>query len=174
MKEQFIHNEIWTLTFGAAFQRVNIYKSSVNDEKIKENIKKALRAFIVKLADKDYSGLTLNDDKHVKNIYRIHEFSKKYKRHLNNGALNFGVCQKLLNLYLKYVWCLGKIKTPPHFPVDRRIQEKLGMNPITSWTKYKDHKPYMKVIDFARTRQGQHKTIADLELIIFERRVKTN
>jgi hypothetical protein len=32
MKETYLNNEIWTLTFGAAFQRANVYEKSATDD----------------------------------------------------------------------------------------------------------------------------------------------
>lgn len=49
-------------------------------------------------------------------------------------GVTFGVAQKLLNLYLKYLWCLGEIDTPPHCPVDSRILVTVGL-PNVRWSK---------------------------------------
>jgi hypothetical protein len=63
------------------------------------------------------------------------------------GKINFGIAQKMLNLYLKYMWSLGNIQEPPHFPVDRIIQIKLIRTSqttrdypikIEAWTQFDD------------------------------------
>jgi hypothetical protein len=43
------------------------------------------------------------------------------KTSLGELGYKYGVAQKLLNLFLKYLWCLGTIAEPPHCPVDRII-----------------------------------------------------
>ena len=35
MKGQFLNNELWTLTVGAAFQRASLYKNNVAEEEMK-------------------------------------------------------------------------------------------------------------------------------------------
>ena len=99
--------------------------------------------------------------------------SENFSEILNNGSFSFGVCQKILNLYLKFQWCLDLIKsTPPHFPVDRRIQSALKIPNIVSWTTDMGEKEYMDIIKIARDKlkQFNKENIADLELYLFERR----
>lgn len=48
---------------------------------------------------------------------------------LNEGCLSFGVGQKMVNSYLKYLWCAGRIPTPPHCPFDDIIIRKLSLPP---------------------------------------------
>lgn len=136
MKNAFIQNEIWTLTFGAAFQRANIYENTFPEiEKV--YFKQKLRGMVENVILHDYQK-PVDDNRHIENIYRLSEFSKNFAPILRNGQINFGVSQKLLNLYLKYQWCLGFIPEPPHFPVDRRIQETLRLLPVVSWTQMVD------------------------------------
>lgn len=173
LKHNFISNEIWTLTFGGSFQRASIYKDDVLDEH-KSNFKSDIRSFVEKELLPLYSKESISDLEHITQIYKLGEFSKKHEHILKKGSLNFGVCQKILNLFLKYKWCLGDIPTPPHFPVDRRIQENIKYNPIVSWTKFKDEKDYMKIVNFVRDIKSENESIAEYELVHFERGVKTN
>lgn len=41
--------------------------------------------------------------------------------YIKGGKLLFGRAQKMLNMYLKYLWCAGMIDTPPHCPFDDRV-----------------------------------------------------
>jgi hypothetical protein len=173
MKNQFIKNELWTLTFAAAFQRANVYKDKVTEE-AKQELKTRTREYIeVKLLSK-YTSSQLSDEAHLAAIKDLSTFTKEFSKILQGGQLNFGVSQKMLNLFLKYQWCLNEIPTPPHFPVDRRIQESLKIHPITSWTSYTDEKEYMQIIQAARKKAKHNQSIAELELEIFERRFKTS
>ena len=85
--------------------------------------------------------------------------------------------EEMLNLFLKCQWCLGNIKEPPHFPVDRIIQQKLneqaklkGLSKLEllPWTQFKDETHYSKVINHARALNIT--TPAKLELKLFQRR----
>lgn len=171
MKEKFIYNEIWTLTFGAAFQRAYVYLADVGNDK-KEIFKRGVREFIEDNLDHQYS-IPMDDSQHIKNIYSLAEYTSSFKELLTERRLNFGVSQKLLNLHLKYLWCLEKISIPPHFPVDRRIQEITGFSPIVNWTEFSDEIEYMKIINHVRKKVKVKQTIAEFELEHFERRVKT-
>lgn len=171
MKEKFLNNEFWTLTFGAAFQRANVYKANVSDKQ-KSDFKLLTRAFIEDSLLNHYLTDEISDDLHIDNINKLSEFTKQFQNILQNGKLNFGVSQKMLNLYLKYLWCNNKITEPPHFPVDRRIQENIGFRPVVSWTKFNDSIDYMRIINFVR-KKNEYPTIAEFELYHFERRVKT-
>lgn len=171
MKETFIQNEIWTLTFGAAFQRANIYEDSATDLE-KRHFKTKLRGDVENMVS-SYYHKPVDDSQHLQNIYEISNYSQHFASILQGGKLNFGVSQKILNLYLKYQWCLGNIPEPPHFPVDRRIQETLGLYPIISWTQMDNEKDYMKVINRVRASIDDKGSIAAYELKHFERRNRT-
>ena len=91
----------------------------------------------------------------------------------NNFRFNIGHSQKLINILLKYYWCLGWLKNePPHCPLDRIVLSKAqikseGKTP--SWTKMdsiEDYKKYIKEIK----KIADPKSIAIWELEIFNRR----
>jgi hypothetical protein len=172
MKNQFVKNELWTLTFAAAFQRANVYRDKVTEEE-KQEFKTRTRAYIEDKLLSKYVSSQLSDDEHLASIKDLSDFTKAFSGILQGGQLNFGVSQKMLNLFLKYQWCINEITTPPHFPVDRRIQESLKIYPITSWTTYTNEKEYMNIIQAARKKAKPNQSIAELELEIFERRFKT-
>lgn len=172
MKEQFIENLVWSNTVGAAFQRATVYKSKDLDINLKNAFKGDLHQHIKALSETDYL-VKVDDGKHIENIKAISEFTaKNHGKILTENKLNFGVSQKLLNLYLKYKWCLGHINVPPpHFPVDRMIQGLLKVDKIDAWTKMGDEKSYIKVIEHAekyRVANG-YNSLAELELDLYNR-----
>ncbi len=173
MKEQFILNEIWTLTFGAAFQRASVYKNDIDDTE-KQSLKTAIRSYIEEVLEPHYKNGNVTEKQHIENIFLLSNHTRDFAEILNGGQLNFGVSQKLLNLHLKYLWCLDKTAIPPHFPVDRRIQETLKLKPILPWTDFQDEKDYMRIINAVKQKLDKDfKTVAEYELKHFERRVKT-
>lgn len=165
LKQEYLLNEIWGLTIAGAFQRANIYKDN-QSEKLKNEFKQSLQVLIQDIASKYVK--VISEEIHVKNIQTISTFEHKG---LQNSHLNFGISQKLLNLYLKYLWCLDRIKTPPHFPIDRIIQEQLGITKIEPWTQMKNEKEYFKVINIAKEQAKERNvSLAELELELYKRR----
>lgn len=172
MKEKFLINEFWTLTFSAAFQRANVYNKNIPDSD-KSLFKTKTREYIENTLLSHYLKNEVSDELHIDNINKLSGFTEQFSSILQNGKLNFGVSQKMLNLYLKYLWCHNKIIEPPHFPVDRRIQENIGFRPVVSWTQFTDSIDYMRIINFVRKNNSEFPSIAEFELKYFERRVKT-
>jgi hypothetical protein len=170
-KMKFIQDEIWLVTFNAAFQRANVYKKGA-DEQQKMYLRNMLKGDMELQILSDYQN-EVSDERHLENIYSIKTRSQDFYEILNNGSFSFGVCQKILNLYLKFQWCLDRIKlAPPHFPVDRRIQIALKIQNIVSWTTEMGEEEYMAIIKTARgkLKQFNMENIAELELFLFERR----
>ncbi|WP_010520897.1 hypothetical protein [Aquimarina agarivorans] len=170
MKQKFINKEIWLLSTMGAFQRANIYRQQVS-ETVKSEFKANLHAFINQLIENVYKT-NLSEEKHIKMIWSVSEYTKNnFTSVLNKGQLNFGVSQKLLNLYLKYLWCLECIPTPPHFPVDRIIQNKLKVPKLYAWTQIESEKPYLEIIQHAKQvlQNSTYSSLAELELHTFNR-----
>jgi hypothetical protein len=164
MKKDFLKSEMWLLTVGGAFQHAKIYKQQ-SVEKERAAFRNELRREVISISSTYESKVSEND--HLKNITRITQIENST---LNNGHLNFGIGQKALNLYLKYLWCLGEIPTPPHFPVDRIIQQLLQFYPIISWTHINNSREYMLIIDHAKKQaERENCSLAELELKMFKR-----
>jgi hypothetical protein len=175
MKKNFLNNEIWMLTFGASFQRAYAYVERASEETkilFKSNTTVVVENMLVQ-----YKIGKVTDEQHITNIKELSNSTKQYSEIFNGGQINFGIAQKMLNLYLKYQWCLGNIAEPPHFPVDRIIQQKLNEQAklkgfpkleLLPWTQFKDEKHYSKVINHARSLKILPP--AQLELKLFKRR----
>ena len=90
---------------------------------------------------------------------------------LGEHGYKFGVAQKVLNLALKYYWCLGHIIEPPHCPVDRIIIDKTIYRGKINWTQILTEEEYLKVISAIKSLAEQQKfTIAQWELYNYVRR----
>lgn len=182
MKAEFLNNELWILTFGGGFQRANVYKGKIVSTKGRKAFRDALRVKIEAIVEDQYHEV-ISEEKHIQNIQSIVDFSKTQTIEGKNIPINFGIAQKLFNLYLKYCWCSGRLNAiPVHFPVDRLIQDKLNkeakkleipMRKLKAWTQFEDQEDYKKVIEFAKTVRAQkypEKSLAEMELEIFTRR----
>ncbi len=169
MKDKFIENELWILTFGGGFQRVKIYKKGVN-AKTRSNFRDKLKNRARVLVKEYYEEKECSSQNHINNLIEFSAWTgEEFASILNNGKLNIGVTQKIINLYLKYLWCLGKVKTPPHCPFDRIIISKLIKTNIPAWTKIENVERYCTLIEKAREKAGTL-SIAEWELGIFARR----
>ena len=168
-RKEFIQSEVWILSTLGAFQRANIYKEGITEIK-KKHFRFKLKEYITNVLVDDYRH-DVNEKKHIENIENLSKFSKKFNSILQGGQLNFGVSQKLLNLYLKYLWCMDMVATPPHFPVDSIIQKKLRVSNPVPWTRMTTSDDYLRIIDVAKELLPNHtyKTIAELELHLFDR-----
>jgi hypothetical protein len=170
LKQDFLYNEIWLLSFGGAFQHVRIYKPNVK-EKDKTAFRQALKVFISEHILPQYKK-KVGEMAHVLNIEAIRAASEDWSKILNGNKLNVGASQKLLNLLLKYLWCLNEAATPPHCPLDRIIQQKgLISNSPVNWTTLNDMDDYLHImhkIKQAANEKGQ--SIAEWELTLFNRR----
>lgn len=180
MKKQFINSEIWILTFAGGFQRANVYKDNPS-EKARLAFRQAIRSHIETLVATQYHN-SVSEEGHLQNIWEISRKANKLKIDGLEANLNFGIAQKLLNLYLKYRWSLGTLKAePPHFPVDRMIQEALNREAkkygvkllkIEPWTQFDSEEKYLAVIRFAEALLSKNilpnvMSIAELELYLF-------
>ena len=171
-KEFFLRNEFKMLTLSASFARANIYNDFVKNiketeaEKKKAELRKTIFEFIDNLIDSHYSKTKVDEDGHIWNILELRKKSKKHAEILNEGYLKFGICQKLLNLYLKYHWCSGLIDfEPPHFPLDRLIQEKKLKKVLDNWTDLDNPETYKDIIN--NPLFGDPDKLAEMELTTY-------
>jgi hypothetical protein len=121
---------------------------------------KAFRTKIVQLAE-GYVDNSVTGDQHIRNVSESADsVSKACPQYLRKDCPRFGVAAKALSLYLKYLWCVGKIKEPPHCPFDRRIIDalhRLQKLPAKlrdlSWTQM-DEGTYRQLVIEAEKRIG--------------------
>ena len=166
-QQGFLKDEIWLLTFNGAFQRNKVYiKNTI--EKQRKSFREGLRGYIEDVIHPAYQK-KVNDQNHGAYIISIIDYTRSFSHLLNNGELNVGAVQKLLNLSLKYYWCLGWLPEPPHFPVDSRIQKCIPAKSRKNWTAINSLEEYRTIIDCARGLLIKSESIATWELYKFKR-----
>ena len=173
-REEFIRQEILMLvTLGALASRSGrnpTYRKKQVDEKQVEfdNAKEEFRKCLKKRLEgygKEYRYCNVKEEDHEKNIESLASImSHCHGGILKDGRFRIGSAQKALNLYLKYLWCLGKIDMPPHCPIDGVILEYLKCD--DKWTELDCIKKYRHIIKKAKERAGAH-PLACWELTTF-------
>ena len=162
-KLEFLKSQIFSLTISAAFRQGRgnpVYNKKI----VTENFKKKFYVFLMnKLEGYEfiYKG-GVEGGKHIENIEGLQtEINKEYGHILYKNNISFGRVQKLINLYLKYLWTLGRIPVPPHCPFDSIIISELKAG-VPPWTKQSFKKEdYGKLVGLAKNKS---KNIAEWEL----------
>jgi hypothetical protein len=97
-------------------QRARVYADGSTEES-KKSFREDLRSELERL-ENEYRQ-QVSEEKHIQNILTLSSrLSSGHKDILQKGCFRLGLAQKALNLYLKYLWCLGFIPEPPHCPFD--------------------------------------------------------
>lgn len=166
-KDEFVRNAHWADSIGSAFQRSYAYKKNTNAE-----LKRAFKAELFELVKKielGYINQEVNEKAHLKNIHKLREFTREYSDLFQKEVLKYGICQKLLNVYLKERWCAGKLsKQPPHFPVDRLIQVKLKLKTLINWTQIDSENEYMEIVNRVKVAaEEKGLSLAEIELLAY-------
>jgi hypothetical protein len=142
----------------AALQRNKVYVS--DDEYSFRSQFREEWATLIRNEAKPYRevGRSISDDEHCAAIQHIaDELSERFSEHLVGRRLRFGTSQKAFNCYLKYLWALGEIATPPHCPIDGVVLKRVGIS--DSWTRCDSREQYMGWINAIR----QHLTLSEWE-----------
>ena len=168
-KASFIDHEIWILSFGGGFQRANVYARNVDKMK-KPEFRAAIREKVSTIVADKYRKSTVSSSEHINVLVEIKDWiDSHFSLILRNDEIKFGVVQKLVNLYLKYKWCMNLIDRPPHCPFDRIIIEKLKLLNPPNWTEINDIDTYKTLVEKA-TKAAKPLSIAEWELDVFSRR----
>ena len=151
-QEQFLRDELFSLTLMATVQRAHVYVPNA-DDKARSNFQKGLRSSLERLQIA-YCGPVSEED-HIRNITALSEkLSRDYGDVLSGRRFRIGTAQKALNLYLKYLWCIGKVPIPPHCPFDYRVIAKLPQCRGINWTALDDPAQYQALVTAAKAKAG--------------------
>jgi hypothetical protein len=170
-KERYLRNELQTLSILGALGRSRTYLKTVSEED-KASFRNALRFKIDEISE-NYRT-TVSEEGHILNIIKLSdELTSQFPNCLIKERFRIGIAQKVLNLYLKYLWCLGLIPTPPHCPFDSIVIKHLYGCGDLSWTSIDSIEDYKKLVNAAKeTANG--KSIAEWELKIWTDSIQGN
>jgi len=150
--DRFLRNELLTLSILGALGRSKTYSKSASEQD-KNDLRGALRRELIETA-REYTT-RVNETQHLSNIEKLADgLTAQFASCLANGRFRIGIAQKVLNLYLKYLWCLGAIPEPPHCPFDATILRKLPGCADLTWTSIDTMADYKKLVAAAKTQAG--------------------
>jgi len=176
-RDEFLIAELMQFTISASFQTRNEYFPIYNYECLDLNTAKNLRNDIKDFLFQYVNNYKPIDEKgHIDKIKELSDIiSRKYNKILNNGRFRIGISQKIINLFLKYMWTIGKIDMPFHCPIDNIIKTKVikGIKNITlkDWTEFDTINDYLDYIEIIRLKSIEANiSIAEWELENWKRR----
>ena len=153
-QREFIDGQLFAMTLAATAQRSNLYSEKLTDAQRKP-FQESLRAGLEDIS-REYK-ISVSDELHIKNIQDLSDkLSIKHSALLHSGKMKFGHAQKALNLYLKYLWCLGRSVAPPHCPIDSIVLRKIPKYTEVRWTKLDSSLQYLAIIMAARNEATKH------------------
>jgi len=176
-KHAFLLNEIFTSSINAGLQTRNrdypVYKKDLTDFKAKENMILCIRIFLLGYI-KDFD--TIDEEGHKEKISLMAKhITDNYIPILHNGEFRIGISQKIINLFLKYLWCCGWVKEPFHCPFDSIIKVRLingdSFVQLTDWTRMNSMDEYDNYVKRAKgLAEASNCSIPAWELKVWNRR----
>jgi len=169
-KQDYLVKELWILAWGASVQRANLYRKGIEPgSKDTRLFREKLISYLSSQVIPAYREAGIKEEHHYTHIDDLVAYGNGVgDKVLGQFGYKYGVAQKLLNLALKYYWCLGEIAEPPHCPVDRIVLDKTKFNG-TSWTNIVQRSDYQAIIEDLKRRAGTQ-SIAMWELSTYSRR----
>ncbi|MDP2852700.1 MAG: hypothetical protein Q8O28_00485 [Smithellaceae bacterium] len=169
----FVMNELWTMAWAGSVQRANLYKKNadINSEDVKRFRDSLIKYIKAHLIPQYFEGCS--EEQHYGNIESLIEQAKEDvgQNILTDGSYRYGIAQKLLNLALKYYWCLGEINAPPHCPVDSIVINQTKYKDEIKWTKIRERSEYQKIIEAIKEKATEQQlSIPEWELELFNKR----
>jgi len=172
-KTKYLVRELWILAWNASVQHAAIYKPGAwkNQRDQIDTFKNKVIDYIRERIIPQYKE-TVEELHHCENISGLIDYANEVDTGvLGKDGYKYGVAQKVLNLALKYYWCLGQIKEPPHCPVDKIVIDKTVYRGRVNWTQILKEKEYLGIISAIRAlARKEDCSIAQWELNNYERR----
>jgi hypothetical protein len=114
-------------------------------------LRRALRELAARYSD------PVSEEEHIQNIKALAKrISERCAAILEDRNFRLGPAQKAFNVYLKFLWCDGRISPPPHCPFDSELIGKLKLPPgcQVKWTMLDDEKSYRDWVSAAKVQAG--------------------
>lgn len=162
-KNTFLVRAAFGSTLMGTAQRGNLYRDGSSDpsrDEFREGLRAALEALAVKYKKR------VSSHQHSTNIEKLSkDLSAAHKKALKGGRFRIGSAQKALNLYLKFMWCLGCVERPPHCPFDARVLSKIPNCNGVKWTSLDSIDEYRRIVGEAEQKaKAENLSLAEWEM----------
>ena len=166
-KEKFLSDEMFSMTLAATVQRASIYiKGAIEEDK---SIFRRDFQIALELLSQQYREEHVPDSVHCENIEMLAKnLSAKHGGVLTNSRFRIGSAQKAVNLYLKYMWCLGRLPMPPHCPIDAVVLSHVPNCSAVRWTKIDTVTEYVEIIEKVKVIAGDA-SLSEWELLLYNK-----
>lgn len=175
-KEQFLIDECLASSINAGLQTRNklypIYLSdnskTIDSHPLISEIQDSLKSYI-----KEFNNLT--EDEHCNYIELMSDkLSENHGDILFKKRFRIGISQKIINLFLKYMWSINKVKTPFHCPFDNIIKTELlshySYSVLVNWTELDSMEMYNEYVKAAKkVADTSGLKIAEWELLTWKK-----
>lgn len=146
-------------TVNAALQRACVYRDEA-DLELRSEFKAAAKKWLLGFGDK-YRRSTVSQALWCAEIESLSEMlTQEFGPYLRDGRVRFGVCQKMVSLYLKYLWLITNDddKKPLYAVIDRGIMRVAGIPKAPNWTLLDDRRDYIQIVEAidSYARKGGH------------------
>ncbi len=164
-QREFLQAEFFQLTLEATMQRGAVYQPNLTEQQ-RQPVHRTLRERLDALLPQ-YESTELAESTHLANIEQLaQDVTARHTEVLNGGRFRVGNAQKALNLYLKYLWCLGRIGRPPHCPFDYYVLHEIPGWKSRSWTAIDSIGMYAELVAAARVVAGTQ-SLAEWEIALY-------
>lgn len=153
----------WSNAWNAAVQRNKTYcseASSAARRAVQAAAHDAIRALVPAYMS------VVSADQHEQNIAQVSDLiSDNFGPIFDGGRLRIGTCQKFFNLFLKFLWCFGRVHEPPQCPLDRLSQIAANVSAPTPWTRIDSLNQYRTALHpLVKAAQRENLSLAEWEL----------
>ncbi len=170
-KNRFAGTDPAQLAIMAATQRARLYTPDQNNADIRNEWEKYLQKLAKKYSKKQDEGTFISDVEELK-AHMNKEFPADKKRFMNgqdgyDKEFRVAHAQKSLSVYLKHLWCRGKVDLPPVCPVDGIMLKHVGNN--DAWTKVNSIEEYRSHLALMKTaaENSGFASVAEWELVVW-------
>jgi len=160
----YLKDEIFSLTLMGTVLRGKVYRKN-STEVERSTLRGALRVELERLAQKYEGGV--QEREHFGNIDKLaNTLSRTHSKALSGGRFRIGSAQKALNLYLKYLWWLDRIPSPPHCPFDAMVLSRVSGCSEVRWTQLDSLAEYKRIVECAKAA-AKGVSLSEWELYLY-------
>jgi len=161
----FLKRQFFKISWSASTQRNPTYQKSANPAE-RTRFMNEMGRYLIPIVDREYAR-KVSENRHYENLRALMDFGAQAGHDiLVDGFFKSANAQKLLNVYLKFFWCAGRIPCPPHCPVDAIVLRAAGI-PDKKWTTLHTLDEYCLIVDRLKITAGDL-SLAEWELAIYE------